>query len=394
MTATDELHGLKDRVRRRVERIRGRLLTLSHGIHADPELAFTEHHAAHAVSSLLADEGFTVEHGVGGLGTAFIARYGDGDVTIGLCAEYDALPELGHACGHNIIAAASAGAGVGLAEVADELGIRVAVVGTPAEEHGGGKVLLLERGVFDDVTVAMMVHPETEDMHPHDVATPGVARFTVTYTGRPAHAAATPHLGVNAADAAVVAQVAIGLLRQQLSGGCRIGLFVSKGGDATNIIPAETVVECEIRAFDTATMDDLHRRVVACFEAGALAAGAEVAITQTEPAYAPVRQDPVLADYYVRNLALVGRTPAPRGRRTVGSTDMGNVTQALPGLHPMIAIAGAENHPHTGGFADDARSDAADLTVLDGALALAFTGVDVGANPDARAGFRLAHRAR
>src|SRR5699024_8396186 len=148
------------------------------------------------------------------------------------------------------------------------------------------------------------------------------------------------------------------------------------------------------RAFDTATMDDLHRRVVACFEAGAQAAGAEIAVTSAEPPYAPVRQDPVLADFYARNLALVGRAPAPRGSRTVGSTDMGNVTQALPGLHPMIAIAGARNHPHTTGFAEDARSPAADGTVVDGALALAFTGVDVAADPDARSRFRAAHRAR
>src|SRR5699024_5217827 len=171
--------------------------------------------------------------------------------------------EMGHACGHNIIAASATGAALGLAVAAEELGIRVMVIGTPAEESGGGKIRLLERGVFDGVSAAMMIHPEGEDIHPADVRTPAVARLTATFTGRPAHAAATPHLGVNAADAAVVAQVAVGLLRQQLTDDCRIGLYVRDGGRATNIIPELSVLECEVRAHATDTLADLRRRVVA-----------------------------------------------------------------------------------------------------------------------------------
>nr|WP_233267126.1 amidohydrolase [Tomitella fengzijianii] len=394
MTSTDDPAALKARARGRIDAARGRLIALSRAIHAAPELAFDEHRAARLTGELLAAEGFAVEHGAGGLDTAFRATFGDGDLTVGLCAEYDALPGLGHACGHNVIAAASVGAALGLTDVADDLGIRVAVIGTPAEEQGGGKIRLLERGVFDAVTVAMMVHPEAFEVHPADVATPAVARFAATYTGRPAHASAAPHEAVNAADAAVVAQVAVGLLRQQLTGDSRIGLFVREGGEATNIIPARTVVACEVRAATTDALDDLRRRVTACFEAGALATGAQLTIEQTQPPYAALEPDPTLARSYAANATALGRAPAERGTRTVGSTDMGDVTRALPGIHPMIAIRGAENHPHTAGFAADAVSPAAEDTIVDGALALAFTGIDIALDPEARGRFLDRHRAR
>ncbi|GAA4803030.1 amidohydrolase [Tomitella cavernea] len=392
--STEDPAALKARARARIDAARGRLIALSRDIHAAPELAFDEYHAAQRASELLEAEGFAIERGAGGLDTAFVATYGDGDLTIGLCAEYDALPGLGHACGHNIIAAASVGAALGLADVADEAGVRVVVIGTPAEEQGGGKIRLLERGVFDAVTVAMMVHPEAFEVHPADVATPAVARFAVTYTGRSAHASAAPHEAVNAADAAVVAQVAVGLLRQQLTADCRIGLYVREGGEATNIIPAHTVVECEVRAAATDTLDELRRRVIACFEAGSLATGAQVAIEQTQPPYAALEPDPMLSHYYAANAAVLGRAPAARGTRTVGSTDMGDITRALPGIHPMIAIRGAGSHPHTAGFADDAVSPAADDTAVDGALALAFTGIDVALDAAARARYIDRHRAR
>ncbi|WP_182358607.1 amidohydrolase [Tomitella gaofuii] len=394
VTSTQDQAALTARARDRIDAARGRLIALSRAIHAAPELAFEEHTASELTTELLEAEGFAVERGAGGLDTAFVATYGDGDLAVGLCAEYDALPGLGHACGHNLIAAASVGAALGLAAVADEAGVRVVVIGTPAEEQGGGKIRLLERGVFDRVSVAMMVHPEAFEVHPADVATPAVARFAVTYTGRPAHASAAPHEAVNAADAAVVAQVAVGLLRQQLTADCRVGLYVRDGGEATNIIPAHTVVECEVRAATTDTLGELRRRVTACFEAGALATGAQVAIEQTQPPYAALEPDPTLAGYYAANAAALGRVPGARGTRTVGSTDMGDVTRALPGIHPMIAIRGAASHPHTAGFADDAVSPAADDTAVDGALAMAFTGIDVALDAEARARYVDRHRAR
>ncbi|GAA4474077.1 M20 family metallopeptidase [Rhodococcus olei] len=384
---------VKNRVREQVDAARDRLLALSHTIHAHPEPAFEETRAAWWVIEVLTAGGFVVEPGVGGLDTAFSAVCGSGDLTVGICAEYDALPEIGHACGHNVIAAAAVGAALGLAAVADELGIRVKVIGTPAEEHGGGKILLLERGVFDDVTVAMMVHPAPFDVHPADSASQAVTRFAVTYTGRPAHAAAAPHLGVNAADAAVIAQVAIGLLRQQVTGDCRIGLFVRKGGEVTNIIPDETVVDCEVRAFDGEELDTLYRRVVACFEAGAHASGATLEIHETEPTYAALKQDSTLAEYYAENITGLGRDLGERGRLSGGSTDMGNVSQVLPSIHPMIGLR-TENTPHTRGFAEDAASPAADDAVVDGALAMAFTGVDVALDTAARIRFVDAHRER
>ncbi len=247
--------------------------------------------------------------------------------------------------------------------------------------------------MFDGVSVAMMVHPEAFDLHPADVATPAVARFTVTYTGRAAHASAAPHEAVNAADAAVIAQVAVGLLRQQLTPDCRVGLFVREGGEATNIIPARAVVECEVRAAATATLEELRRRVAACCEAGALATGAAMTLEAAGPPYAALEPDPVLAGFYAANSAALGRTAA-RGARTVGSTDMGDVTRALPGIHPMIAIRGARHHPHTAGFAGEAVTPAADDALIDGALAMAFTGIDAALDPEARARFVAAHRAR
>jgi amidohydrolase len=372
-TPADEMT-VEARVRARVEDAREGLVGLSRAIHAEPELAFGEDKASRRVAELLEAAGFTVECGVAGLATALTATYGSGELTVGICAEYDALPEIGHACGHNVIAAAGVGAALGLAEVADELGIRVKLIGTPAEEHGGGKVLLLDRGVFDDVTVAMMVHPGPHDSHPRDVTSQAVSRFAVTFTGQASHAAAAPQRARNAADAAVIAQVAIGLLRQQLSSECRVGLFVREGGQVTNIIPERTVVECEVRAFDADEFAGLRERVVACFEAGAHATGTDVSIEPTEPDYAPLRQDPRLADLYAEAIERTGRSVGDREPLSGGSTDMGNVSQALSSIHPMIAILGSEHAPHTRGFAAEAATAAADNAVVDGALALAWTG--------------------
>ncbi|NBE53640.1 amidohydrolase [Streptomyces sp. YC537] len=371
----------KDAVRRRIEERRARLIALSRSIHAEPELSFEEYRSADKVIEHLSEAGFAVEKGVGGLDTAFSATLGSGDLVVGICAEYDALPEIGHACGHNVIAASAVGAALGLAAVADDLGIRVKVVGTPAEEHGGGKVLLLERGVFDDVTVSMMVHPAQEDSHPAAFRSQAVSRFAVTYTGRPSHAAAAPHLGVNAADAMVVAQVAVATLRQQITANCRIGLFVREGGTATNIIPERTVVDCEVRAFELAELTALKERVMACFQAGALASGCTMDSAPTEPDYAELWQDPALADLFAANLTATGRdVPDSQHRLTGGSTDMGNVSQVVPSIHPAIAVIGAQHAPHTRGFAQDTGTPAADDAVIDGALAMAWTAVDAAAD--------------
>src|SRR6188472_4400936 len=231
-----------------VYRRRGDLVELSHSIHAEPELAFAEHRSCAKTQELVAEHGFEITKSLGGLDTAFRADFGSGPLVVGICAEYDALPGIGHACGHNIIAASAVGTALALAEVADELGLTVVLLGTPAEESGGGKVLMLEAGVFDDIAATVMLHPG-----PVDIAAArslALSEVTIRYTGRESHAAVAPYLGVNAADAVTVAQVAIGLLRQQLAPGQMVHGIVTNGGQATNVIPAHAEMKYTMRATD------------------------------------------------------------------------------------------------------------------------------------------------
>lgn len=359
-----------------VRRSAGELLALSHDIHAVPELAFAEHRSAARVADLMEAEGFDVERGVGGLDTAFTASYGSGDLVVGLCAEYDALPEIGHACGHNIIAASSVGAALALRELADRLGVTIKLIGTPAEESGGGKVLLLERGVFDDVAMAMMVHPAPEET----CASPSLAitDLEVTYVGKAAHAASAPHRGRNAADALTVAQVAVGLLRQHLQPRQMLHGIVTRGGAAPNIVPAETVALYYVRSADVESLRQLETRVLACFEAGAVATGCDRLVTHLSPTYCELTPDPWLAASYRTAVTGLGRSPqSPEEERDrqAGSTDMGNVTRALPAIHPTIAIECGEAVNHQPEFAAACVSPSADRAVCDGALALALTAV-------------------
>lgn len=354
------------------------LVALSHDIHREPELAFEETRSVAKVLAPLVERGFEVERGVAELPTAFRARYGSGTLTIGLCAEYDALPELGHACGHNIIAAAAVGAALGLAEVADELGITVLVLGTPAEESGGGKVLMLERGAFDDVALAMMVHPG-----PYDIVgarSLALADLSVVFHGREAHASAAPEEGRNAGDAVTVAQVALGLLRQHLRPGQQLHGIVSDGGVAPNIVPGRAELLYYLRAVDSASLGDLMRRASACFEAGALAAGCTHEIRTLAPTYTELTPDPALLAAYREQIVGLGRVPiAPEleAQRPLGSTDMGNVTNVLPGIHPVIGIEAGGSVTHQPGFAVASVNASADRAVLDGATALARTAIAV-----------------
>ncbi|HEX7166288.1 MAG TPA: amidohydrolase, partial [Acidimicrobiales bacterium] len=249
------------------------LVDLSHRIHATPELCFEEERSSAWCAEALTAGGFDVTPGVADLPTAFEARAGSGDLVIAICAEYDALPGVGHACGHNIIAAAAVGAGLALAPIADDLGITVKVMGTPAEEGGGGKILMLERGVFDGVHAAMMVHPAPNEMD--NMPCLAVAHVDVHYTGKEAHASAFPELGINAADALTIAQTAVGLLRQHMSPRARIHGIVTHGGDAPNVVPAHTAGKWYIREATLAKLAELEPRVHRCFEAGALATGCD-----------------------------------------------------------------------------------------------------------------------
>ncbi|MFD0499786.1 MULTISPECIES: M20 family metallopeptidase [Streptomyces violaceusniger group] len=368
---------LKEAARRAVDRHAEELIRLSERLHADPETAWEEHRAAAAVPEPLDRAGFDVTASYLGLDTAFHARFGSGPVRIALCAEYDALPGLGHACGHNLIAASSVGAALGLAAVADDAGLTVEVYGTPAEEGGGGKIEMLDRGAFAGVDLAMMAHPA-----PVDVAEArpfAVSHSKISYTGRSAHAAAYPEAGVNAADAFTVAQVAIGLLRQQLPSSARVHGVVTHAGDAPNAIPERTTGRWYVRAETLAELAGLEPRVVRAFEAGALATGCELEIEPESKPYAEFRNDETALGHYRANALALGREFAPPGqaaRMNRASTDMGNVSQVVPAIHPYIGIGSlpATNHQHE--FAAFCVGGTAQRALLDGATALAWTGVD------------------
>jgi amidohydrolase len=354
------------------------LIDLSHRIHAHPELCFEETQSSAWAAGALSDAGLPVAHGICDLPTAFEAHVGNGPLHLALCVEYDALPAIGHACGHNIIAAASVGAGIALAPLVDDLGITLHVIGTPAEEGGGGKVLLLERGAFDGVHAAMMVHPG-----PVDVLRPrcsAVAHFEVSYTGRESHAAAAPELGVNAADAFTVAQTAIGLLRQHLRRTDQVHGIVRHGGDAANIVPAHTRGVWMVRAATLGELAEVRPRVEHCFEAGALATGASLAINDVAPTYAQVEHDDELVAAYQANSEALGRR-YDTGAGITFSTDMGNVSLAMPSIHPCIGIesAGAVNHQPE--FAAACINASADRAVREGALGLAWTAIDAATGP-------------
>ncbi|MBP2370354.1 M20 family metallopeptidase [Pseudonocardia parietis] len=377
MTAAPE--ATQRRIGDRVRAAEAGLVGLSHRIHAHPELAFEEVRASAWVAEALAAAGFTVEHGCYGLPTAVRATIGTGPVHVGICAEYDALPGMGHACGHNIIAAAAVGAGLGLADVADDLGLTVTVLGTPAEEGGGGKVLMLERGAFDGLDAAMMVHPAAVEM----TAMPGsaVSVSDVSYRGTPAHAGAYPERGVNAADAMTVAQVAIGLLRQQTTGTDRIQGIVTEAGTAPNIIPDLSRGRWIVRADTVDALGPLTDRVRRCFEAGALATGCELDTAPSCPDYADLRPDPELLRIYRSHAEALGRTfpELPAGGMVGAATDMGNVSHVVPTIHPMLGLDCAPAVNHQPEFADACRTPTADRAVLDGAVAMARTAADLAA---------------
>ncbi len=277
-----------------------------------------------------------------------------------------------------MIAACAAGAGLALAPLVDELGVTLHVLGTPAEEGGGGKIFMLERGAFDGVHAAMMVHPTpSEDIYPRVSA---VAHLDVRYTGREAHAALAPQLGINASDAFTVAQVAIGLLRQHLRATDQVHGVVLHGGDAANIVPAHAEGLWMARARTLDELDELRPRVMRCFEAGALATGATLAVENVAPEYAQMEHDREMAELYRTNATALGRPPSRDGAGTF-STDMGNVSLSMPSIHPCLGIetAGAVNHQPE--FARAAINASADQAVVDGALGMALTVIDIASGP-------------
>jgi len=372
-----------------------RLVELSHRIHANPEIRFEEEQSSRWCAEALESAGFAIETGVADLPTAFVATAGTGDFVLSICAEYDALPGIGHACGHNVIASAAVGAALALAPLADDLGITVKVMGTPAEEGGGGKILMLERGVFDGVHAAMMVHPSPTEMdHMPCLA---VAHVDVHYTGKEAHASAFPELGINAADALTIAQTAIGLLRQHIPDQARIHGIVTHGGDAPNIVPAHTVGKWYIRERSLDLLAQLQPRVERCFEAGALATGCDYRIEAQSPAYSEMRDDLDLRALYRANAEQIGRTfPQLAGgmlEKMSGSTDMANISLAIPTIHPMLGLGCFPISNHQPEFAAFCATPTADKAMRDGAIAMAWTAIDAAAAGPVRTRLLAATRA-
>ena len=360
-----------------------RLIEVSHRIHEAPELCFEEHTAHDVLCSALEEAGLDVERSAYGLDTAFVARAGQTGPEVAVICEYDALPEIGHACGHNVIAAAGLGAGLAAASLAEELGGRVRVVGTPAEEGGGGKCYLLERGAFDGVVAAMMVHPANHELTGMNAI--AVEQIEAVYTGQSAHAAASPHKGRNALDGAVLGYMNVAALRQHIRPDERIHGIFTRSGDKPNIVPHQAAAEWYVRSPRLDSLAELRARVVACLEAGAAAAGVEVECRQKAPIYADMINNRVMLDFYLQNAAAAGRVvnEPQSASAVVGSTDMGNVSYAVPSIHPIIKVAPEDVAIHTPEFARHARSESGDRAVLDGAKIMAMTVADLWLAPGA-----------
>lgn len=357
-------------------------IALSHSLHAEPEIGGEEHRSVAKAAKVLSNAGFTLETMPGTLPTALSARFGTGELVVGLCIEYDALPEIGHACGHNVHGAASVAAALALAQVSDELGITVKALGTPAEESFGGKVDLINAGFFDDVSLAMMVHAAGEDSVKGSSL--ALTMWDVLYLGKPAHAAAAPEHGVNALDALVIAQTAIGLNRQQLPRDTVVSVIVHEAGTAVNVIPDRARASVEMRAPSQEILDIVKDRVRRCLEAGALASGASLETHQVGHEFADLQQDTFLSDAYADALSLLDRHATDNSGGLLASTDMGNVSRRIPSIHPMLGydIGGAFHH--TVEFTQHGVSESADEAIGIGAFGMAVAAAAAALNPKER----------
>ncbi len=359
-----------------------RLIEVSRSIHAHPELNFEERFAHDLLCDVLESAGLPVTRHAYGVETAFEAVAGDVGPEILVLLEYDALPGIGHGCGHNVIAAAGLGAGLAVAGLATELGGRVRILGTPAEEGGGGKIYLARNGAFATGDAAMMVHPADADllrMHSIAIHTAGVE-----YTGRAAHAAAAPWEGRNALDAAVLGYMNVAALRQHIRPTERVHGIITEGGEKPNIVPRRAAANWYVRSDTIESLQPLKRRVLDCLEGATSACGCTMSATWDDVAYADVRDNRALVASYARNMAGLGREvldPDVIGRRVTGSTDMGNVSYLLPSIHPMVKAAPDGTPIHTEDFARHAGSESGDRAVVAGAKAMAMTVVDLWTDP-------------
>lgn len=372
------MNSLKKAILTNVESEMTKLIELSEWLHANPEVAWQEFESAAKCSEFLRDRGFEVEEKFVGLDTAFHARIGSGKRRLAFVAEYDALPGIGHACGHNLIATMALGAAVSIAPMAEELDLTVEVFGTPAEEGYGGKIEMLDRGAFDGVDFAMMAHPAPVDIVRAEPF--AVAHWEITYRGHAAHAASYPTQGVNAADAFNIAEVAIAHLRQQLPHSVRVHGIVTHGGDVPNAIPHLTKGRWYVRASSIEELEETQAKVKRCFEAGALATGCQVEIREESQPYSDFDTDEQGLKFYEKNALALGRdlrTTGPETQMCRASTDMANVSKVVRAIHPYIGVNSFPVLNHQVEFADACVGVTANQTLKDGATSLAWTAVDV-----------------
>ncbi|HEX3175280.1 MAG TPA: M20 family metallopeptidase [Methylomirabilota bacterium] len=387
--------GVKDRIGSAVERLADELESLSRRIHDNPELGYQEVKAAAWLSDFLDRHGFKVERGLAGIETAFRGTLERGDgPTIAILCEYDALPAIGHACGHNVIATAGVGAGAALAAVRDDLPPgRVVVIGTPAEEGGGGKVKLIRGGVFASVDAAMMIHGFDRWIMHQDLL--GIVRCALEFTGKAAHASADPWEGVNALDAVIQTFNNVSMLRQQIRPEARIHGIVTSGGAAANIIPEFASATFYVRAADIDYMWALQKRVIACAEGAARATGCTLKVVeQRDNAYEPMKRNTTLLDRFRANARTLGVVESPESRDRMGSSDIGNVSQVIPAIQPMVQIAPEGTPIHSRAFEQAAVTPLARAGMLTSAKIMAMTTCDLLSNPalvkDARREFESA----
>jgi amidohydrolase len=366
----------KAKVREAVELQRQQLIRLSLNIHDNPELGLEEEKASAWLTGYLEDSGFSVERGIAGLSTAFRATYGRRSPRIALLAEYDALPGIGHACGHNIIGTSATGAGVASRPIIDQLGGSVVVLGTPAEEGLGGKIDMAKAGAFQGIDAAMIVHPDVRNII--TIQALACSTLDVEFFGKPAHAAAQPYEGINALEAMILAFTSINSLRQHMREGGRVHGIITDGGEAPNIVPAHSAAVFLVRALDNNYLEELKDKVVNCFTGASVASGARLEYSWRDKAYAPMKNNATLAQLFSQNLESLRRNvEAFQPQFGLGSTDMGNVSQLVPSIHPTIAIASPEVLIHTPEFATAAASEAGHEGLMDAAEAMAMTVLDI-----------------
>jgi amidohydrolase len=375
-----DIEKLKAAIAKNIDSSSPKLGELSQKIHDNPEIAMQEHKASAWLTDFLKEHGFKVEKGIAGMPTAFKATYGKGKPVIAFLAEYDALPKIGHGCGHNLIATSAVAAGLGTKLAVDELGGSVIVFGTPAEEANAGKAIMAEKGAFDGLDAVMIVHPGGGNR----VILNALACQTldIEFFGKAAHAAADPELGINALEAMILSFNAIDALRQHIREKARIHGIITDGGEAPNIVPAHTAGTFIVRAEDDAYLDDLKVRVFNCFTGAAAATGARLEYHWAPVRYASMLNNITLAKLFRNNMQNLGHSiPLGEDERWTGSSDVGNVSQLVPTIQPMVGIAPPHILIHSTEFAEVAGTKKALNIILDSAKAMAITAAELLANP-------------